>query len=143
MGKIIPVAIGCLLVVSIWYWRAHLTYTGEVSHFEAKVRSQVNPVVLQDWAVKVIAECSTSQVAETSFAIRNLPGYLQSLDSLSPFGYAFSTTSNRPGFLRIAWGSGFRGHWGLNVGDTNFVDPFGNQSEMWKPGVYFWRDSRQ
>src|SRR5689334_3543938 len=110
MSKVIPFAIGCVLLVCIWYWQTYLTYTGEVSHFQAKVRRQVNPASLQSWAVKLVAQCSTSQVAETSFPIWNFPDYLESLHRLAPFGYVFPATSNQPGFVRITWGSGFRGH---------------------------------
>jgi hypothetical protein len=143
IAKIIPVAVGCLLILAIWYWKTHLTYTGEVSHFEATVRKQVNPTSLQNWAVNLLAQHSTSPVTETSFPIPIFPDYLKTLHTLPPFGCVFPATSNFPGFVRITWGSGFRGHWGLNVGATNFVDPYGAQSEMWQHGVYFWRAYRQ
>ena len=142
MRKLIPVAIGCLLLGLIWYWQTHLTYNGEVSHFEARVRKQVDPAKLQSWATDLIALHSTSQVAEASFPITTFPDYLRNLHKLPPFGFVFPPAPDHPGYVRVTWGSGFRGHWGLNVGCTTFVDPYGDQSEKWQPGVYLWRAYR-
>jgi hypothetical protein len=55
----------------------------------------------------------------------------------------FPAAPERPGYVRVAWGSGFRGHWGLDVGSATFVGPYGDQNERWRPGVYFWREYRQ
>jgi len=141
-AQIIPVFVGCLVVATIWYWQTYLTYTGEVSHFEAKVRRHVNPTSLQSWALNLVALCSTSQVAETSFPVRTFPDYLAELHKLPPVGWVFPANPGQPGYVRVVWGSGFRGHWGLKIGATNFTDPYGTSSELWLPGVYFWRDYR-
>src|SRR6266446_6309458 len=126
MRKILPVTIGCLVIAFIWYWQTHLTYTGEVLHFEAHVRKHVAPAKLQSWATNLISLYSTSQVGETNFPIKRFPDYLRDLHRLPPFGFVFPATAERPGYVRVTWGSGFRGHWALNVGSTNFVDPYGS-----------------
>jgi hypothetical protein len=141
VAKIFPVVVGCLLLLGIWYWQTHLTYAGEVSRFESKVRNQVDPDQLQQWAVATLARYSTSRVENASFAIDKLPDYLKSLHRLPPVAFAFPGTSDKHGHVRVTWGSGFRGHWGLAVGATNFDSPYGG--DPWRPGLYFWRSDRQ
>jgi hypothetical protein len=62
VAKILPIVIGCVLVLGIWYWRTHLTYAGEVSRFESRVQKQVDPAQLQQWAITTLARYSTSKV---------------------------------------------------------------------------------
>lgn len=141
LARIFPVVGGCLLLLGIWYWQTHLTYAGEVSRFESKVRKQVDPVELQQWANATLARHSTSQVQNASFAVDTVPAYVRSLHRLPPVAFAFPATSDKLAHVRLAWGSGFRGHWGVDVGGTNFDCPYGGSA--WRPGVYFWRTDRQ
>ena len=47
----------------------HLTYAGEVSRFENRVRKQVDPAQLQQWAIATLVRYSTSQVQNASFGL--------------------------------------------------------------------------
>jgi hypothetical protein len=141
VARIFPVIVGCVLLLGIWYWRTHLTYSGEVSRVEDKVRKQVDPAELQQWANATLALYSTSRLENASFQVDALPAYLRSLHRLPPVAFAFPATSDRQAHVKLGWGSGFRGHWGLAVGATNFDSPYGG--EAWRPGVYFWRTDRQ
>ena len=117
---------GCVFLVFVWYWQTNLTYTAEVVHFEEKVRKQVDPVKLvklQDWAISIISQHTSSRVPEASFPVEVFPDYLMKLHRLGPSDYVFPGLPEGQAFVRVIWGSGFREHWGLNIGSTNFVDP--------------------
>ena len=142
-SKLILVAGGFLLIAALWYWQTHVTYDGEVSHFETKVRNQVSPAQLQAWANNLVVHCSTSQVAEVSFPVATFPDYLKNLHRLPPYGFVFPAIAGRPGYVSVMWGSGFRGHWGLHVGSANYDDSYDPGSKVWVPGIFFWREHRQ
>jgi hypothetical protein len=135
-----PIIVICVLLLGIWYWRTHLTYAGEVSRFESSVRKQVDPAQLQQWALTALARYSTSKVENASFELDGVPAYLSSLHRLRPIAFAFPAASDKQAHVKLGWGSGFRGHWGVAVGATNFESPYGG--DAWRPGVYFWRTDR-
>lgn len=121
------------------------TYTEEVQEFEARVRKEVDPSLLQTWAVGVIrdhAKVTPGSEESVSYEVKNVPETIRKLDPRPPAIFAFINRKEEYSYVAIRWGSGFRGHWGLSVGSTNFSDYSGKRSEMWKPGVYFWRSYR-
>jgi hypothetical protein len=134
------VVAACLLAL-IWYWQTHLTYAGEVSRFESKIRHEVNPTNLQSWAEGVLRQYAASNATDVTYEVRALPDYIERLSSRHHFSMVNPGPSAQGAFIRIIWGSGMRGHWGLHVGSTNFVDS-SRSSELWRPGLYFWRDYR-
>ena len=121
------------------------TYTEEVQAFEARVRKEVDPSLLQTWAMGVIrdqAKTTPASEESVSYEVRNVPETIRKLDPRPPAIFAFINRKEEYSYVAIRWGSGFRGHWGLSVGSTNFSDYSGERSEMWNPGVYFWRSYR-
>lgn len=121
------------------------TYTQEVDEFEARVRKEVDPSVLQTWAVGVISDYAKAMPASeetVTYEVKDVPESIRKLDTRLPAIFAFINRRDEYSYVAIRWGSGFRGHWGLSVGSTNFLDYSGQRSEMWKPGVYFWRSYR-
>ena len=73
-----------------------------------------------------------------SYSLENLPADVSNLSRLYPSAFLFANPSMDKAYISISWGSGFRGHWGLHVGSTNFVDA-DPESKLWTPGIYFWR----
>lgn len=133
--------VGVCFLALIWYWRTHLTYAGEVSRFEAKIRREVNPTNLQAWAEGLLHRYSASNVADVTYRVPVLPDYIERLSTRHHSGVVVPRPSGQDAFVRIIWGGGMLGLWGLHIGSTNFVDPY-TESEVWRPGIYFWRDYR-
>lgn len=140
-SRFFPIAFSCLLLLGIWYRQTHLTYASEVSRFQSKARKQIEPTQLQQWAIATLARYSNSPAESASFQVDSVPAKLKSLHRLPPVAFAFPATSDKHAHVKLTWGSGFRGHWGLVVGTTNFDSPYGG--DLWTPGVYFWRTDRQ
>jgi hypothetical protein len=126
--KLILIGFVCLFVVLFWYWRSYITYDGEVSHFEAKVRQKVDPAQLQAWALDLLQQYSSSN----NNYIHVFPAYIKDLSSRH-----YSGVVSPQGYVHISW-SGLGDGWGLDIGPTNF-DGAGTGKEMWRPGIYFWR----
>lgn len=134
-----------LFVVLVAYWQRNLTYESEVNRFEASTRARVNAANVQSWATNLLTRYSSSNIADwesRSFEVQNIPPDIQRVNRLSPTAFLFANPASDKAYIRIGWGSGFRGHWGLDVGGLNFVDPCGDEAELWKPGIYFWRQHR-
>ena len=74
-----------------------------------------------------------------SYEVEKVPEVIRGLNNNAPSVFAFINRREEYSYIAVHWGDGFKGHWGLNIGSTNFVDYSGEGSEMWKPGVYFWR----
>lgn len=141
--QVISFGIACTSLLSCS--QSPKTYTQEVQKFEARVRKEVDPSVLQTWAVGVISDHAKAIPAteETvSYEVKDVPESIRKLDNRLPSIFAFINRRDEYSYVAIRWGSGFRGHWGLSVGSTNFCDYSGQRSEIWKPGVYFWRSYR-
>ena len=137
---IIPTVMVAVIAALFWYWQSFLTYDGEVSRFEKRIRREVNPAALQTWATNLLYTHSVSNAADTSLRSSMFPPEVQRLNSRLLFGFVMPDASEEQAHVRVIWGSGMRGHWGLRVGTTNFVD-YG--SEMWQPGIYFWREMKR
>lgn len=133
---LLVLAVGALL----WCWQNFLTYDGEVRHFEQRIRRDVDPAALQAWATNLLHTYSASNVQSAPLRSSMFPADIQRLNSRLLFGFVMPNASEEMAHVRVIWGSGFRGHWGLRVGSTNFVD-YGSQ--IWRPGVYLWRETRR
>ena len=124
--KYILIALACAVMALGWYWWTYISYSGEVSRFEARVRQSVNPDQLQEWAVNFLQTDSSSD-------IHVFPAYIESLSGRHHWGVVCPRT-----YVSIFWGGGLGGHWGLHIGSTNFVE---SGHKIWRPGIYFWRDN--
>jgi hypothetical protein len=137
---LIPIVVIVALAALFWYWQTYLTYDGEVSRFEKRIRREIDPAALQVWATNLLHAYSISNATDTSLRSSMFPADIQQLNRRLLFGFVMPDASEEQAHVRIIWGSGMRGHWGLRVGSTNFVD-YG--SEMWQPGVYLWKEYRR
>lgn len=133
----------CVFAALLVYFRSTLSYDYEVKRFEQTVRTQIDPGALQSWATNLLTRYAASNTVDSelvSYQVKDLPSNVRNLSKLYPSAFLFSNPSLDQAYIRIAWGSGFRGHWGIHVGATNFVDP-DPESKVWKPGIYFWRQA--
>lgn len=99
----------------VWKWR---------------VRGKINPAVLRAWAVQVISNKSPGFRAHDM--LTNAPRYL--VEPCQPMAVFPDRES-----VEVCYGGGFY-HWGLAVGDTNFL-PEPSHSRYFEklaPGIYYW-----
>jgi hypothetical protein len=132
----------CVFAALLVYVRSTLTYDYGVKRFEETARARIDPAALQSWATNLLTRYAASNTVDSelvSYQVKALPSDLRNVSKLYPSAFLFANPSLDKAFIRISWGSGFRGHWGLHVGATNFVDP-ALESRAWKPGIYFWRE---
>jgi hypothetical protein len=140
--RLLVVGAVCVCVALLIYLRSTLTYDHDVKRFEATVRTGLDPGALQSWATNLLTRYTASNTVSSelvSYQVKDLPTNVRNVSKLYPSAFLFASPSLDKAYIRIAWGSGFRGHWGLHIGATNFVDP-DPESKSWKPGIYFWRE---
>jgi hypothetical protein len=137
--KLMVVGLSFLAAFLFWSWRTHLppTYAKETSRFEAEVRRTVNPAQLQGWATMLLRQYSITNAADDSYALDSFPASLNSASKRRHYGFVFPNQPDGQSYIRLVWGGGHLGYWGLHIGSTNFTDPTG---KMWSPGVYFWTE---
>lgn len=103
--------------------------------WEAQIKRDQDPVKLQAWAVRLMDTYGITNIEDISI-ITNAPPTAIPKSSLGP-NVALRNLAiwNGGHFVQLTWGSGVLGLWGLEIGDSNYV----SGSEMWKPGIYFFR----
>ena len=101
----------------------------------------VDPQKLQEWAVPVIAGHKNG----FEVPIEEVPDFLKKIDGGGPTSAFVSTWSTANGrSLVITWGDGF-GHWGIVVGNKDFVmsgDNTFTHVSKWVQGVYFFNQTK-
>ena len=114
------------------------SHNNQVNAFQTEVKKTIDPRVLQNWAMMV---ASTNAIG-TEIPGSELPTFLRLTNTLTSVDVSgFSYTKSKLVFLSC--GSGFR-HWGLIVGDTNFVarDQSNLKLSLWRPGIYFYAETK-
>lgn len=127
-----------LLVLVVLVMPSCNSRTKEIEAFQSNFKKVVDPRTLQVWAVEVT---KTNEIGN-QLPISELPSFLQLTNSPSSVDIsAFAGVRGKVLFLN--WGSGF-GHWGLIVGDTDFVvkDISTLKLSLWRPGIYFYVDTK-
>lgn len=136
-----------LLIIQIWvgvglvlggchWWRTHADSRYIASRCERRIRKSADPAELQIWAADLLLRyppASTNYVGPFT-----LPRGLDDVWSHRPFVALLESSPTHEAHVRVLWGSGVLGHWGLWLGSTSMV-AVGN-CDIWQPGVYFWRD---
>jgi hypothetical protein len=104
-----------------------------IRKWEAQIRTQQDPVELQDWATQVLAAYSSSDGLQivTNKPPRGIPrSRYGPVVALMNGGWSDRNQHH----LQLGWGGGFLRLWGMQIGRTNFVC---GAQKMWKPGIYF------
>jgi hypothetical protein len=112
--------------------------------FAEDARKVVNPSELQQWAVTILRETQQTN-SDIEIPTDKVPAYIRNLTS---DGVPFEDASCEEGFsdrsIWLWWGGPF-GHWGLSVGSQTYkFTPTltYNYFIEWKPGVYFFCETR-
>lgn len=101
---------------------------------EDRAKKAITAAELQVWATSVLANPPASPNPRVSDFGTNFPKALLDLDEYKPYISIRPVADSSPGMVTLMWGSGFLGHCGFDIGDTNFA-----RGDAWQPGVYFWK----
>ena len=107
----------------------------------------VNPSELQTWAVNILRETPQTNT-EFEIPAEKVPAYIRNLTSdevlFSDAEYEGEGIVAPDPCILLYWG-GPMGHWGLCVGSQKFkIQSLPNADYVeWRPGVYFWCETRQ
>jgi len=110
---------------------------------EQNAKRRITARELQAWGTNLLAQQPLGQyryrVAELG---TNFPKQLLGLWKNPPDVIVYKLSTNNsgtvaPGWVYIAWGSGFMGQSGFEIGPTNFISYKGGHE--WSDGVYFRR----
>jgi hypothetical protein len=107
---------------------------------ESKVRREVDPVALQSWATNLLA---AHLPWKTNYAGPfEPPVYLKHIWSRrQPSVYIQGGYNGEDPYVRVFWGGGGAGHWGLLVGSSSFSGGGSPEARvLWTNGMYFFRD---
>ncbi|HVV73397.1 MAG TPA: hypothetical protein VHI52_18135 [Verrucomicrobiae bacterium] len=136
---------GKIVILGISLCFAAYLYTAckpvwQFDSLERNARKVITGSELQAWAVALLAKYATNTTLSWSEMQTNFPQQLRGLaPKLGPYVIVNrSENTNSPTWVHVAWGSGFLGATGFEIGSTNFqgLDPKGH---AWQPGVYFYR----
>jgi len=115
--------------------------------FQIQVKQGVDPQKLQDWAVPIIQGHNPKyQIPKEDIPIAmvDLPDFLKKLSPSGPeMAVLCKSDTSDKNVIMIAWGGGF-GHWGLLVGEPDFVASNDNSKSVvrWVDGIYFFKQTR-
>lgn len=112
--------------------------------FAEDVKAVVNPNELQKWALNEIKNKPPNTGDMERISEDRIPTYIRNLSSQgSPFEFAIykKASSETEDSVELYWGGGF-GHWGIRVGSPTFRPEGGDYFIKWKPGIYFWHETR-
>ena len=110
---------------------------------EERIKKNIDPLTLQSWATNLLVVYGTDR---TNFA-----GPFPSPDYLArvcadgaPGIYIQGGYSNSPSFIRVFWGAGGSGHWGILIGTRSYVPQTYEAPSVvsWAPGIFFFEDYR-
>jgi hypothetical protein len=105
-----------------------------------RAQRTINPEELRSWALQTFKEHSGTNNPEIPIA--EIPSSIRNLYSGGPEDAVISQN----GGVIIFWGGGFF-HWVLEIGDTNFSEPFNSGNEeypynfKWTNGIYYSREA--
>ncbi len=107
--------------------------------FQRNIKKRVTPVALQTWATQVLQSQDTHKPYDSG-TVTNLHSAFRGLFVNEPFGNWYSASPDDTAFVRVTYGGGGGGHWGVEIGSTNRPTPQGSPGRRytpWAPGVSF------
>jgi hypothetical protein len=108
-------------------------------------RRTINPEELRQWALQEVGKRSGTN-DDPTIPASEIPVYIQKLYSRRPEEARVGGSEGQP-IVFIIWGGGFF-HWGINIGDTNFSEPYVNENSEyrynfeWTNGIYYSRETQ-
>jgi hypothetical protein len=141
LGEIQVVRICSLILAMLFFAGCTSPADRDFQKFQKNAKQTIDPLKLQEWAVSVAAQHDNGyemQKQDVPFWIRKAE-----LEEFTPTVFVSLRSKEEGKTVYVTWGGGF-GHWGLTVGDKNFIihDDKSNRAHYvpWIPGVYFFKD---
>jgi hypothetical protein len=125
----IPCVLLALLAAGFIY--PHVRYEFLTSRWGAQIRRDQDPEELRNWAFNLLALYSTNHPT-WGFVTNRPPTKIPR----SKYGPSVVLDWEESPHVRLVWGAGMLGAWGLEIGETNFI---GDERGFWKAGIYFFR----
>jgi hypothetical protein len=134
---IVQIWVGVMLVLGgCQWWRTHADSSYIANRCQRRIRNSADPAELQAWAEDLLRRYPPDT---TNYSGPLAPPHgLEDVWSHPPSVVLIASSPAHEAHVRLLWGSGVLGHWGLWLGSTNLVAA-GN-CERWQSGVYFWKD---
>ena len=107
---------------------------------EKRAQRKITARELQAWATNLLAHYPPGHYRAVALGT-NFPKQLLGHWTVSPSVIVNESHSNSsgavaPGWVYVAWSSGFMGQCGFEIGPTNFAS-YNSKSHAWSDGVYF------
>jgi len=114
-----------------------------------KAKITIDPEELRAWALAEIVKRQpvANDIEGNGIPNSEIPNYIKNLYSDFPEDAAVVKESG-DSYVRIFWGGGFF-HWVMEVGDTNFSEPFNSSNPEypynfeWVKGIYYTREANR
>jgi hypothetical protein len=128
---------GVLVLVVAYVFRPDF----QRASFQKNLKKRVAPAELQAWAMEFLKEHERDDLRVENNKVTNLPPVFHGLFRNPPFAFWFPASAEDTAFIKIVYGGGGFGHFGLEIGPTNRPTPRSFESERrytpWAPGVCF------
>ncbi len=107
-----------------------------------KIRKEVDAAKLQGWATNLLNQHPIGQT--NYFGLFEAPNFMNKVcENRKPSVYIQGGFYGEQSYVRLFWGSGTMGHWGLKVAPPGFFPRNSNDTNTeWTPGVYFFENYR-
>jgi len=128
---------GVLVLVLSYVFRPDL----QRARFQKNLKKRVAPGELQGWAMVFLKQHDTDDLRVEYNTVTNLPPAFRGLFRNPPFACWFPASAEDTAFIKVIYGGGGFGHFGVEIGPTNRPTPQsieGNRRYTpWAPGVCF------
>ncbi len=91
--------------------------------FQQNLKKRVGPQELQTWAMNVLKEYLTHDPQQEYNALTNLHPAFHALFRNPPSGYWYHASAEDTAFIKVVYGGGGFGHFGVEIGPTNRPTP--------------------
>ena len=109
--------------------------------FQRNLKKREAPEELQTWAMKVLKERETHDLRYEYNTLTNLHPAFRGLFRNPPSGAWYQASAEDTAFIKVYYGGGGFGHFGVEIGPTNRPTPRtleGNRRYTpWAPGICF------
>lgn len=109
------------------------------SQFEENLKQRISPEELRTWALGILQTYDTHKPYDNAHITNSHPA-LEGQFRNPPIVWWYSTAPPDTEFVRVTYGGGGFGHFGVEIGPTNRAMPPSNSSRhysLWVPGIYF------
>jgi hypothetical protein len=109
------------------------------AHFEKNLKHRIAPEELRAWALGVLHTYDTNKLDDNAHITNSHPA-LEDLFRNPPVVWRYSEHPPDTEFVRVSYGGGGFGHFGVEIGPTTRAMPSSSNDRRyspWAPGIFF------